>query len=196
MNIIDQHGLGRTVLALARDEKLSSFKITQRILQDYKVFIGERSIRHYLKTFQDPNTGKYVPDEKFPDVPDWDVRTAQDVHAMLEERQINDVNILEVLSDQAMAWFYDPDIPINMKLRIIKELRDTIRLKLELGGLVKPTAPASQTNNFIMGKEAIEKLLVDKPESIGVIRDLLYLMTAEKATQVIDITPASGDGGE
>lgn len=178
MNCIDREGLGPEVLRLGR-QGLSCRKISDEIQAKYNIFIAYRNISFYLETFRDPITGTIVPEDKLPAIPDRQARQiARTIHEMLEEEQVNDVTILETLAHTEMNWFKDPDNPVPLKLKVAKELRETIKLKLELGGIVKP-APTVQNNNLYINQVDLEKFMMEKPETVAMLRELLYLASGQ-----------------
>jgi hypothetical protein len=175
MNAIDREGLGPYVLEKAR-ENLSCRRISEAIQEEYKIFIGFRSIGFYIETFRDPATGKIIEDSKLPDIPDRlnPAHMARNIHEMLQESEIDDVTALEEIAHSAMGWFRDPGIPTPLKLKVAKELRETIKLKLEIGGVVKPQAPTTN-NTLVMGADAMEKMLIKHPEMIPFMREFIYM---------------------
>lgn len=189
MNLIDQEGLGPWILDQARKGG-SARKISDAVLTTYKIYIGYREIAKYCEAFRDHVTGEIIPEEKLPKIPDRHKpkAIANNIHEILEASQVNDLNALEVLANEEMRFFNDDEIPIGLKLKVAKELRETIKLKLEMGGVVKP--PSTVNNTMIIDQGLIEQKMKENPEMVAMFREFLY-MASGKAPMEGDIIDVS-----
>lgn len=187
MNMIDREGLGPWILERARKGN-SAREISDGVLSAYNLYIGFREIAKYCEAFRDPNTGQIVPEDKLPDIPNRHMPSAiaQNIHDILEESQVNDISALEVLANEEMRWFRDDDITIALRLKVAKELRETIKLKLEMGGVVKPATTVN--NTMIVDHKLLEKKMSENPEMVAMVRELLYMASGQMEGEIIDVS--------
>ena len=179
MNKIDREGLGPWIVNYKIANPTHGYrKISDAILAEFQIHVAWREIGNYLTPFRDPITGEMCNLDLLPKLPDRcrfnTTALALNIKEILEESEISDVETLETLTYQGLEWFKNPDLPIPLKLKVAKELRETIKLKMELGGISKPNAPVTN-NNLIVNSSDIAKMLEEKPEALSVLRDLLYL---------------------
>lgn len=179
MNKIDRNGLGPWIVNFKKDNPTLGWqKISDALLAETGIHVAWREIGNYLSYFKDPITGEMCNLDILPKLPDRyrfnPVAIAQTLKEVLEESEISDAETLETMTYQGLAWFKDERLPIPLRLKVAKELRETIRLKLELAGIAKP-APTTVNNNLNVSSTDLAKLMESNPAAVSVIRDLIYM---------------------
>lgn len=199
MNQIDREGLGPWILKYRQEHPNEGYrKISEAILKEFQIHISFRVIGFYLESFTDPVTGAFINldiVDKLPNIATLRGKgMATSIQEVLAESEVGDVEVLEALTNQGLEWFKREELPIPLRLKVAKELRETIKLKMELAGVVKPSTGGNTTNNNLnISADEFTKLMTANPEAVSVLRDLLYMANKVNESPTIDVPLVVGN---